>query len=290
MYRIARQGNPPAMEIAAILVSADSSRRGRSHGILRLAPVVSIEPQSIEYRYIGEWYCHQDGHCLRCPGMNWRIPQLPGKTCALLTILAVLAACVTRDSYKVRPLPNFVSVAIQPGDTVIVTTRSHETAEFEVTEVTESALHSAERQFKLTEITELRIIAEERPPTPCGGVEALGCSVPLLVSFASKAHASYKDQFYSACETHDYCYRHGFRTYGLDREFCDEEFLVNMQETCPRPSQSAIGTVLDALKDDLEFAPTCQEVANDFYLAVREFGDSRFQYKDSNYCEYNGPP
>ena len=218
--------------------------------------------------------------------MIWRFSDLPGKTIALLTMLAIVTACGTPETYVVRPRPNFVDAAIKPGDTVIVTTRSHETVEFEVTEVTEKALHSANRRFDLYDIAELRKVTSERPPSPCGGGEALGCSIPLLVSLASKEHAHYKEVFYTACETHDYCYRHGVRTYGLDRAYCDEEFLDNMQNTCPRSSQSDIGTVFEIMNDSVDSPATCQMVANDFYLAVRDFGEKNFKDRSSSYCEY----
>ena len=225
-------------------------------------------------------------HCY--PDMIWRFLELRHTAVLLLAILAVGVACA--PTHVVKPLPNFVEVAIQPGDTVIVTTYSRETVEFVVTEVTETALHGAERQIELIDIAELRKVAWERPPSPCGGDEALGCSVPLLVSLASKEHAHYGEKFYGACELHDYCYRHGSHTYGLDREFCDAEFLQNMQMTCPRSSDSTIGTIFEVLNDSIDSRSACLKIAADFHLAARDFGEKHFQTVSGSYCEYNGPP
>lgn len=221
--------------------------------------------------------------------MSRHFPEIRHTALLLLSILAVGAACSTQ-THVVRPLPNFVTTAIEPGDTVIVTTHSHETVEFVVTAVSETALHGAERQIELTDIAELRKVSRERPPSPCGGEEALGCSVPLLVALASKEHAHYRNKFFAACETHDYCYRHGASTYGLDREFCDDEFLQNMQESCPRSRDSTIGTILEVMNDSVDSRTTCLRVAADFHLAARDFGEKHYQVGTSTYCEYNGPP
>jgi hypothetical protein len=220
--------------------------------------------------------------------MIWRLPKLRNTAVLLLAILAVGVACT--PTHVVKPLPNFVEVAIQPGDTVIVTTHSRETVEFVVTEVSDRALHGAEQQIEFIDIAELRKVAWERPPSPCGGDEALGCSVPLLVSLASEEHSHYRETFYSACETHDYCYRHGSRTYGLDREYCDAEFLQNMRMTCPMSSDSTFGTIFEVLNDSVDSRFTCLRIAADFHLAASDFGEKHFQTQSGSYCEYNGPP
>lgn len=220
--------------------------------------------------------------------MIWRFLTLRHKTIALLAIFAAVAACA--PSHVVRPLPDFVDVAIQPGDTVIVTTHARETVELVVTEVTEKSIHSADREIELIDIAELRKVAWERPPSPCGGDEPLGCSVPLLVSVASEEHAHYREKFFAACAQHDYCYRHGYQTYGLQREYCDEEFLLNMQNSCPSSSDSTLGSILEALNDSVDSRTTCLLIASDFHVAARDFGGKYFQSNSSSYCEYDGPP
>jgi len=217
-----------------------------------------------------------------------RFLKNPRDFLSLLTML--VAACSTTETFPVRPLPNFAKVAIQPGDTVIVTTHGHEDIEFIVTEVTETSLHSADREIGFIEIAELHKVGSERSPSPCGGGEPLGCSLPLLVSLASKEHNHYKEKFYGACEQHDYCYRHGARTYALDRYYCDQEFLHNMQQSCPRGSSSTFGSVIEAMNDSLDSRNVCMQVASDFHMVVRDFGEKKFQTRGSSYCEYNGPP
>ncbi len=206
----------------------------------------------------------------------------------LLALVSFGAGCVPQ--HNVRPLPDFVQAAIEPGDAVVVTTVSGETVELIVTEVTDRALSAGDRRILLAEIAELKKVAWERPPSPCGGEEKLGCSVPLLVSLASKEHAHYREVFYDACEQHDYCYRHGARTYGLTREHCDAEFRDNTKLACPEPKDSAFGTIMEVLSDSINSSFNCLRIANDFYMAARNFGEKHFRDADSTHCEYNGPP
>jgi hypothetical protein len=220
--------------------------------------------------------------------MDWQFLKTRPK--ALAPLLVVLAGVSCTSSHNVRPLPDFVQTAIEPGDSVVVTTKSGETVEMVVTEVTRDAIHSADREVPLSRIDELQKIARKKPPSPCGGSEPLGCSVPLLVSMASDEHAHYRETFYSACEQHDYCYRHGNRTYGLEREYCDDEFLRNMQNTCPATRQSTLGSIFEAMNDSVDSRNTCMMIARDFHLAASDFGEKHYQSQSSTYCEYNGPP
>ncbi len=227
----------------------------------------------------------------RCNDMIRRILEQWRRAASLAAVLAIVVLCVAcAPSYNVKPLPNFVDAAIQPGDSVEVTTFSGETYKFVVTEVTDKALHGEERRIPLVDIAELKKVAWKRPPSPCGGKQELGCSVPLLVSLASKEYAHYRTTFYDACAQHDYCYRHGARTYGLNREYCDAEFLRNMQMTCPTKSFSIFGTVVEILNDDVNSRPTCLAIADDFHMAARDFGEKHFQSGASSYCEYSGAP
>ena len=128
----------------------------------------------------------------------------------------------------------------------------------------------------------------KRPASPCGGGKSLGCSVPILVSLTSDVYEHYRRYFYDACAQHDYCYRHGYRTYGLDREACDAEFLDNMLKACPAPSRFGIGEILDALS--VESRNTCLATAAEFHAVVRRYGEDEFQHDTSTTCHYNGPP
>ncbi|MBT8079471.1 MAG: hypothetical protein KJO31_12900 [Gammaproteobacteria bacterium] len=223
--------------------------------------------------------------------MTQRMLQTLGKTLRRLMLLSLIAcAAGCAQKFTVKPLPNFVDAAIKPGDKVEVTTYGGESWKFEVTGVTKTALHGREHKVRLVEIADLKKIARKRPPSPCGGEKELGCSVPILISMASNEHAHYRERFYDACAQHDYCYRHGSATYGLDRDDCDEEFLVNMQNSCPNQTTSVFGTVVEIMGNSIDSSFTCMRIANDFYTAARDFGEKHFEAKGSSYCEYNGPP
>ena len=98
------------------------------------------------------------------PFRQWR------KRVSRLAVLGVAAFCVACvPTHNVKPLPNFVDAAIEPGDKVIITTVSGETIEFVVTEVDDTTLHGEDRQVALIEIAKLEKVAWKRPPSPCGG-------------------------------------------------------------------------------------------------------------------------
>ena len=191
-------------------------------------------------------------------------------------------------THSVKPLPEFVDMAIEPGDKVIVTTKSSEVLELVVSEVTNSMLIGDDHRVALEDIDTLQKKSWSKPPSPCGGHEQLGCSVPLLVSLTSDTYAHYRRHFHDACTQHDYCYRHGFRTYGLDREACDTEFMENMRDACPEPRRSPLGIFMDVTS--VESGHTCLSTADEFYAVVRRYGKSEFHIDTSTVCEYNGPP
>jgi len=206
-----------------------------------------------------------------------------------LAILAVLALCFgCAPTHNVKPLPEFVDMAIKPGDKVTVTTKSGETVEFVISDVTNEMLIGENYRVALADIDALGKTSWKRPPSPCGGEKSLGCSVPLLVSLASDVYEHYGRHFHDACAQHDYCYRHGFRTYGLERDACDAEFLENMIKACPAPSRFGIGKLLGPMSVDSRH--TCLSKAEEFYTVVQRYGESDFQSDTGTICEYNGPP
>ena len=206
-----------------------------------------------------------------------------------LAILAVVITCIgCAPTHNIRPLPNFVDAAIQPGDTVIVTTKSGEVIEFVISETTNTMLIGDDHRVALEDIDTLQKKSWKKPLSPCGGDEQLGCSVPLLVSLASDVYTHYRRHFHEACTQHDYCYRHGFRTYGLDREACDTEFLANMREACPAPRGTPLGILIDV--SSVDSSHTCLSTADEFYAVVRRYGEDDFHTDTSTICEYNGPP
>ena len=206
----------------------------------------------------------------------------------ILVVSASAAACA--PAHNVKPLPNFVETAIEPGDKVTVTTRDGEIQEFVVTDVRDEILFGEAQQIPISNIVKLQKRSWSRPPSPCGGDKPLGCSVPLLISVASESHSHYREVFYDACAQHDYCYRHGHRSYGVYRETCDTRFLVDMQALCPAPGGNVVTKTLQLLDDTVSSRQTCLAVAQSFYLAVREYGEDKFETENSTYCEYDGPP
>lgn len=208
---------------------------------------------------------------------------------ASLCLLLTLTACAPA-MHTVKPLPDFVQVGLAAGDTVTVTTHDGRQYEVVIEEVRRDVLVSADQEFVLADIADIKKHGGPRPPSPCGGDKPLGCSVPLLVSLTSEAHGHYQDTFYDACAQHDYCYRHGYASYGQDRDACDAAFLEDMLALCPKEPDSNLGKMFDVLSDSLDSRHTCERVADDYHAAVRRFGKDRFETANSTYCEYDGPP
>ena len=85
-------------------------------------------------------------------------------------------------------------------------------------------------------------------------------------------HSFYGNSFYDACVQHDFCYLHGYKTYGHDKEHCDAEFYNRMLESCK--------------SIDL----TCGTAAKEFSWAVREHApEGAFKEETSTECLYDGP-
>jgi len=208
----------------------------------------------------------------------------------ILVAVSIACAVACTPTHNVKPLPNFVNAGLEPGDHVTVTTHDGKEHEFIITEIRGDVLLGDDAEFALHDIASIHKHAWKRPESPCGGEEPLGCSLPVLVSLASESHRQYREIFYDACAEHDYCYRHGFASYGLDRKSCDDEFLWDMQQSCPDEAGGRLGKVLDALNTSIESRRRCLSVADDFYAAVRRYGEERFATSASTYCEYDGPP
>ena len=206
---------------------------------------------------------------------------------SLGAVIVLLAACT--PSHNIKPLPNFVSVALEPGDRVVVTTVEGMTVEFVVTEVRGDIIVGGDEEYSLERITSLRKYSWGRPESPCGGDKPLGCSLPFLVSLTSESHSHYQKEFYDACAQHDYCYRHGVASYGLDRKTCDDEFLLDMHNLCPPAAEGTLERIAELMGDSVASRPVCLNVADDYYAAVRRYGEDKFQMASSTYCEYNGP-
>ncbi len=123
----------------------------------------------------------------------------------------------------------------------------------------------------------------------CGGEEALGCSTqhamrPLaaISNELGQTLTRYSEKFEPACIRHDFCYRHGWRTYGYDQVHCDNEFESNMYGIC----KEITGT------DILQFAAEvgeCFAAARVFAETVRTVGEHVFQKSEGSCCFYDEP-
>lgn len=193
-------------------------------------------------------------------------------------------------THTVKPLPNFVKTGLAIGDTVTVATHAGTVSEFVITDIQNNTLIGEGQRFDLKDLASIKKHSWSRPASPCGGEKPLGCSVPLLVALASESHGHYKDKFYDACAQHDYCYRHGAMTYGTTREYCDDAFLLDMQNLCPDPAAGKLGKVLEVIDGSLDSRNTCLTVAQDYFSVVRRYGEEKFATSSSLYCEYDGPP
>jgi hypothetical protein len=122
----------------------------------------------------------------------------------------------------------------------------------------------------------------------CGGAEALGCSTqqamaPLtaLSPELGQLLVKYSGRFEPACIQHDFCYRHGLRTYGTRQVTCDNDFESAMYGVCQTTSGS------DLLNFAVELGE-CLAAARLFAETVRAAGAQHFQQSESSCCFYAG--
>lgn len=221
-------------------------------------------------------------------GTAWRSESRTGTTQRCVCVLFVFALAACTPSHTIRPLPDFIKAGVRPGDTVTVHTTDEQSIRGEVERVDESALVIAGGDEILFEdIRSIDRHSWKRPAYACGNGKPLGCSVPLLATALSDSLGRYKDTFHDACVEHDFCYRHGAKTYGHSRELCDEQFLTNMKAQCPKLS---VLRVLTSLVDTVSSRGSCLATADQMYLGVRKFGEKHFQETESTYCEYEVAP
>lgn len=212
--------------------------------------------------------------------------QLDRKRFLWICLVFVLAGCT--PSHTIRPLPDFIQSGVHPGDEVTVKMVDEQTIRGEVAVVGETKLIMATgEEIAFANIRSMERHSWKKPAYACGDGKPLGCSVPLLATVLSDTLGKYKDTFYDACVEHDFCYRHGARTYGHSRKQCDKQFRTDMKARCPRlgPLQ-----ILTSLLDSASSRSSCLATADQMYLGVRKFGDKHFQDAESTYCEYEVAP
>lgn len=204
------------------------------------------------------------------------------RTLCMLLALALLSSCT--QWWQVRPYPDFISAEIKPGDEVRIETREGVRSKLVVVAVKDDRIIGENQTIMLNDIVLLEKHSKSPPANPCSPQVPLECSVPQWAQVLHDSQTRFKEYFYPSCEQHDYCYRHGAATYGMSKNACDSEFLLDMQAQC-HPDN--ITELLQLAGDGYT---TCGAVAVEFYLAVQKYGANRFKANTSTYCEYDGPP
>lgn len=197
-------------------------------------------------------------------------------------VLGVYGCAKVTPSHDIRVKPEYIEAGVQAGDLVEITTKDGEQREFVVEEVAANAIKGPSETIPFSEIESIVKRSWKQPAHPCGGELPLGCSIPEVVLLLSNDYKRQADKFHPACVIHDFCYRHGFATYGATREECDTVIYEEMKKAC----QGFGG--LGAL-DVKEFS-MCQLAANRTYEAIRRYGEQHFQTSSSTYCEYRDDP
>ncbi len=197
---------------------------------------------------------------------------------ALALVALSLTACGVTPRHEIPPKPAFIRAGVEPGDTVEIETKDGRELEVLVTEVRTSSIVGEHDTVDFRDIASIAKRSWTPPRHPCGGGEPLGCSIPEVVLVLSDDYKRQADKFAPACRSHDFCYRHGYATYGIERSSCDDDFYEDMQAAC-----ASLGplSVLDAK----EFA-ICQAAAAQTAEAVRRYGEPHFRTATSSYCEY----
>lgn len=127
---------------------------------------------------------------------------------------------------------------------------------------------ASNRNRLYTEVNAKRIGECEKlrwPVSQCVEQEPLQCSTPVHVPY-------FNDKFAPACVQHDYCYRHGWASYGFSKKDCDDRFRQQLMSRC--------GGIIVGM------GWSCRNAASLYYNAVKESDDAAASYKqaDSTCC------
>lgn len=127
-----------------------------------------------------------------------------------------------------------------------------------------------------------------------GSGRGLNCSIPPLAGPAferEKDHAPVSLRFRQACVMHDFCYRHGYATYGYSQADCDTMLQESAYRLCRQindPNKSKVSESSQASDD--AFAD-CETQAKKVLLGVVLGGAGSYQPAGrSTYFEYDPMP
>lgn len=204
-------------------------------------------------------------------------------TLLCLATSLMLMSCSVTPRHDIKPRPDFIHAGVQVGDTVEIVTDDGREVTLIVSDVRSTSLagespHGVADIIDFADITNIAKRSWTEPAHPCGGGQPVGCSIPEVVLVLSEDYQRQADKFRGACATHDFCYRHGYATYGLDRSTCDDTFYDDMQASC-----SSMGAL--SILDPKEFG-ICQAAARQTFEAVRRYGEPHFRTTTSSVCDY----
>jgi hypothetical protein len=203
---------------------------------------------------------------------------------SLLTIVAI-AVCACTQTVPIHDIPakpDYIVAGVQAGDTVEITTKDGQIRKFVVKDVGANAIEGPWDTIPFNEITKVVKWSWELPTHPCGVGVTVGCSIPEVVLILSADYEQQAEKFHPACVTHDFCYRHGYATYGISREECDDRFYEDMKMACADTSG------LDRF--DFEQSAICKLSANQTFKSVRRYGEPHYRTTTSSYCEFRDEP
>jgi hypothetical protein len=207
------------------------------------------------------------------------------RTALVISVLFALGACSYAPMQDVRTEPAFIDAGIAPGDQILVETADGEELQFEVRRMSGDVIFGVNgEEVAYEDIEKMQKRSWEEPEHPCGGGRPVGCSIPEVVTAISGFYEGYQKRFHQACVQHDFCYRHGFATYGRIRQECDDNFYSDMNNECGDTS------FFDALdSDNFRKKAECKLAADQLYIAVEKYGSDAYQEAGSTVCEYEGP-
>ena len=200
---------------------------------------------------------------------------------ALLIILVAACAQIT-PQHEIPVKPDYIYAGVQVSDTLEVTTKDGKLHEIEVTDVGTHFIESVNGRIYFSDIQSIVKRSWTAPEHPCGAGEPVGCSIPEVMLVLSDDLNEQADKFHPACVTHDFCYRHGFATYGVNREQCDATFYENMRKACA--GSGGLGRL------DVKGYSICELAANQTFEAVKKYGEPNYRGANSTYCEYRVEP
>lgn len=185
-------------------------------------------------------------------------------------------------SHGIPVTSDYILAGVQAGDTVEITTKDGVEETMEVVAVSAAGIDGPDGLIPITDIDGIVKRSWKTPGHPCGNNEPVGCSIPEVMIVLSKDIEEQAETFRPACETHDYCYRHGFATYGARREECDTQFLEDMYDNCDGPA--------GLNKLDVPGYSICLAAATQMHDMIRRKGGAYFRTTTSTYCEFRREP